>query len=292
MRIAIFGKNIPEKSLPYIQELISALESIHAKIYLFHEFSERNQGKVHYNSTPHLFSRQQEIKNEVDFLLSIGGDGTILDAAGIVGDSGIPIAGINTGRLGFLSGISREMILPALNALQEHDYQLEKRSLLLLEEPGELFAPANFALNEITVHKPNVMSMLTVRTWVNGQFVNAYWADGLIIATPTGSTAYSLSCMGPILTPDTESFLITPVASHNLTVRPMVVRDDCKIRLTVEAKNEEYLIGLDARIRPVRCSTELSICKAPFQINLLKLKDKTFFQTIREKLNWGLDNRN
>jgi NAD+ kinase len=209
-----------------------------------------------------------------------------------VGNSGIPVAGINIGRLGFLSGISKNLIIPALNALQVGDYQIEKRSLLQLEEPADLFGPVNYALNEVTVFKPNVTTILTVKAWINGHFLNSYWADGLIIATPTGSTAYSLSCTGPILTPDSENLLITPIASHNLTVRPIVVRDDSTIRIRVEAKSDKYLVSMDSRIETASRSVELLIRKAPFHINLLRLKDTNFFQTIREKLNWGLDNRN
>jgi NAD+ kinase len=292
MKIALFGKSISDKSVPYVQELLNALDSMNTEIHVFHGLYRKMQGVIVFHREPRLFATQAEIENQVDFLFSIGGDGTILDAAGVVGNSGIPVVGFNIGRLGFLSGISKEMIIPALKALMDNDYQLETRSLLLLEEPGNLFAPVNYALNEITVHKPNVMAMLTIKTWINGNFVNSYWADGLIIATPTGSTAYSLSCLGPILTPDTENFLITPIASHNLTVRPIVVRDDSLIRISVEALSENFLISLDSRIEPVNCSTVILIRKAPFSINLLKLKDKTFFQTIREKLNWGLDNRN
>jgi NAD+ kinase len=142
------------------------------------------------------------------------------------------------------------------------------------------------------VYKPNVMSILTIKTWINGEFLNAYWADGLIVATPTGSTAYSLSCTGPIITPDSENFVITPIASHNLTVRPIIIRDDCEIKIRVEGKNSAFLVSLDSRFEKVDHSVELLIRKADFKINLLRLADKNFFQTIREKLNWGLDNRN
>ncbi len=292
MKIALFGKNIIESTVSYVQELISALDTLNSEIYVYHRFYEKLRSRIVFHTEPKLFSNQSEIEHRVDFLFSIGGDGTILDAVGLVGNSGIPVAGINFGRLGFLSGISKELIIPALKSLQNHDYQLERRSLLLLEEPKGLFAPINYALNEITVFKPNVMLILTIKTWINGHFLNAYWADGLIIATPTGSTAYSLSCTGPIITPDAENFVITPIASHNLTVRPIVVRDDSLIRITVETKSENFFVSLDSRIESADRMVELQIKKAPFQINLLMLRDKTFFQTIREKLNWGLDNRN
>ena len=292
MKIALFGKSLSASAVPYVQELVDALHTLRSKVFVYHSFHKMLTGRVTFQTEPELFSTQQEIENRVDFLLSIGGDGTILDAVGIVGNSGIPVVGINIGRLGFLSGISKDMIIPALNDLENGNFLIERRSLLQLDGTKKLFIPVNYALNEITVSKSNVMSMLTVKTWINGNFLNAYWADGLIVATPTGSTAYSLSCMGPILTPDAENFLITPIASHNLTVRPIVIRDDSEIRIVVEAISGNYLVSLDSRIEPAEQSTELLIRKAPFQINLLRLKDKNFFQTIREKLNWGLDNRN
>jgi NAD+ kinase len=292
MNIALFGKKLTDAVLPFIQELVDALNELNGVTLIYQPFFESLRHKIIFQREPGLFTKQSELENKVDFLFSIGGDGTILDAVGLVGDSGIPITGINLGRLGFLSGISKERIIAAIQAIQNGSYQIEKRTLLRLDSPGRLFGSTNFALNELTVYKPNVMSMLTIKTWINGEFLNAYWADGLIVATPTGSTAYSLSCTGPIITPDAENFLITPIASHNLTVRPIVIRDDCEIRIRVEGKNFEFLVSLDSRIEKVDQAVELVINKAPFKINLLRLSEKNFFQTIREKLNWGLDNRN
>ncbi|MEI7500138.1 MAG: NAD kinase [Bacteroidota bacterium] len=292
MKIALFGKNVAEKVIPYIQELVDELQNNDSLIFVYKPFFECLKGKIAFNRQPGLFATQAEIENKVDFLFSIGGDGTILDAVNLVGDSGIPVTGINMGRLGFLSSISKEHIIPAIKAIQSGNYHLEKRTLLSLGSPEKLFGPTNYALNEMTVFKPDVMSMLTIKTWINGAFLNAYWADGLIVATPTGSTAYSLSCTGPIITPDSENFLITPIASHNLTVRPIVIRDDSEIKICVEGKGAGFLLSLDSRTEKVDYSIELIIRKATFKINLLRLTDKNFFQTIREKLNWGLDNRN
>ena len=292
MRIALFGKNITEMVIPFIQELVDTLHDLKGVILVYQPFFENLSGKIFFKEQPGLFTTQAELENKVDFLFSIGGDGTILDSVGLVGDSGIPVAGINIGRLGFLSSISKEQIIPAINAIQNGLYQFEKRTLLRLDFPQDLFGTVNYALNDLTVYKPNVMSILTIKTWINGEFLNSYWADGLIVATPTGSTAYSLSCTGPIITPDSENFLITPIASHNLTVRPIVIRDDSEIRIRVESKNAEFLVSLDSRIAKVDHTTELIIRKASFTINLLRLTDKNFFQAIREKLNWGLDNRN
>lgn len=292
MNIALFGKNVADPVIPFIQEMVDTLVDLGGMVYIFHPFYSSLGDKIHFKAEPALFSSQAEIEHKVDFLFSIGGDGTILDAVGLVGDSGIPVTGINLGRLGFLSGISKDRIIPAIHAIQSGQYQIERRSLLKLASPMDLFGAVNYALNDLTVYKPNVMSMLTIKTWINGEFLNAYWADGLIVATPTGSTAYSLSCTGPIIVPDSENFLITPIASHNLTVRPIIIRDDCEIKIRVEGKNSEFLVSLDSRIEKVDSATELVIHKAPFKINLLRLTDKNFYQTIREKLNWGLDNRN
>ncbi len=292
MKIALFGKNTTDVVIPFIQELVDALYNLNGVILIYQPFFESIRDKIIFRREPLVFNRQAEIEHEADILFSIGGDGTILDSVGLVGDSGIPITGINLGRLGFLSSISKDWILPAIHAIQTGQYQIEKRTLLRLDAPENLFGPINYALNELTVYKPNVMSILTIKTWINGEFLNAYWADGLIVATPTGSTAYSLSCTGPIITPDSETFLITPIASHNLTVRPIIIRDDCEIRIRVEGKNSEFLVSLDSRFEKVDHAVELIIRKADFKINLLRLVDKNFFQTIREKLNWGLDNRN
>ena len=292
MNIALFGKNVSDTVIPFIQELFDELHDLKCVAFVYQPFFNRLHGKINFQQQPDLFITQAEIEHKVDFLFSIGGDGTILDAVGLVGDSGIPVTGINMGRLGFLSSISKEQIIPAIKAIQHGQFKLEKRTLLQLDTPNNLFGLNNYALNDFTVYKPNVMSMLTIKTWINDEFLNSYWADGLIVATPTGSTAYSLSCTGPIITPDSENFLITPIASHNLTVRPIVIRDDSEIRIRVESKSSDFFVSLDSRIEKVDHALELVIRKSSFKINLLRLTDKNFFQTIREKLNWGLDNRN
>jgi NAD+ kinase len=292
MNIALFGKNVSEPVIPFIQEIFDELYDLNGFTLVYQPFFESLRNKINFKRQPGLFSTQAEIEGKVDFLFSIGGDGTILDAVSLVGNSGIPVTGINMGRLGFLSSISKDQIVPAIKAIQHDNYKLEKRTLLQLIAPENLFGVNNYALNDLTVYKSNVMSMLTIKTWINGEFLNSYWADGLIVATPTGSTAYSLSCTGPIMTPDSEAFVITPIASHNLTVRPIVITDDSEIRIRVECKDSDFLVSLDSRVEKVDHGIELVIRKASFKINLLRLSDKNFFQTIREKLNWGLDNRN
>jgi len=292
MNFALFGKNVNNAAMPFIQELVGEMQRLDGDMLVYGPFLESMQGRINFRKEPLRFNCQKELEGRAGILFSIGGDGTILDAVGLVGDSGIPVAGINLGRLGFLSGIPKEMINPALRAIRNGEYLIEQRSLLQLNSPEGLFGNSNYALNELTVHRPDFMSLLTIKTWINDEFLSSYWADGLIVATPTGSTAYSLSCSGPIISPDSENFLITPIASHNLTVRPIILKDDCRIRIRVEGKSEEFLTSLDARTARVSQSVELVISRAPFKLNLLRLAGTNFLRTIREKLNWGLDNRN
>ena len=292
MKIALFGKNVADNALPFIQELTDKLQTADGITMVYQPFFDLLKERIQWKQQPDIFFNQAEICNKADILLSIGGDGTILDALTLVGSSGIPVAGINLGRLGFLSSIPKDQIIPAIDAILNRNFVLDQRTLLQLETTGNLFGEFNYALNDLTVLKSNAMTMLMIRTWINGDFLNSYWADGLIVATPTGSTAYSLSCTGPILTPDAENFVITPIASHNLTVRPIVIRDDSIIRIKVEGKCPDYMVSLDARLERADNTMELTIRKAGFKVNLLRLPETKFFTTIREKLNWGLDIRN
>jgi len=292
MKFAVYGKHLAEAVLPLLQIIVDKLEPAGGPLYFYEPFFRSVGGRLKFSSDPFLFTAQAEIQGRVDILFSIGGDGTMLDAVTFVGDSGILLTGINMGRLGFLSSISKERIVPALDAILLSEYKLDQRTLLKLETPNGLFLPVNFALNEFTVYKAKPMSMLTIQTWVNGDFLNSYWADGLIVSTPTGSTAYSLSCTGPIIAPDAGSFVITPIASHNLTVRPVVLRDDVEIRILVTGKKTSFFVSMDSRIHEVENPLELLIRKADFRINLLRLRDASFFNTLRDKLNWGLDVRN
>ena len=292
MTIALFGKSISDSYMGYLQQLVDHLSDTDGSFWIFKPFATFLEGRITFAKPPILFTHSREIVGKVDMFLSIGGDGTILDAVSIVRDSGIPIAGINMGHLGFLSSISREEILPAIREIRDRKFQLDERTLLRLETSPGLFGDQNFALNELSIHKSNVQTLLTIKTYINDQFMNKYWADGLIVATPTGSTAYSLSCNGPILTPDSENFVITPISSHNLTVRPIVIRDTSRIRILVESKVNEFLVGLDSRMERVSSSVELNVFKASFTVRLVRLSESNFFETIREKLKWGLDIRN
>jgi NAD+ kinase len=292
MNVALFGKSVDANDIPYIQGMVSLLESFGGRIHVYDLFFRQVKEQLQFSSPPLLFHGQEEIRGKADYLFSIGGDGTMLDSIPLVGDSGIPVAGINLGRMGFLSGISKEEIPSALEEIRNRQFILDQRTLLRLETPDRFFGDHNYALNDITVCKNSLSSMLSIRTWVNDEFLNSYWADGLIVATPTGSTAYSLSCTGPIITPGSENFVITPIASHNLTVRPIVIRDDSVIRIQVAGRKLDYSITLDSRIEKMESSVELVIRREEFRVSLIRLKNKNFFNTIREKLKWGLDLRN
>ncbi len=292
MKIAIFGKKFNENFAPAIQFLFSRLRQVKAEVYVFDGFAEFLFKYVKDERHYQLFSAK-DFGPQFDVLLSIGGDGTILDAITLVKRHGVPILGINTGRLGFLSNVSREDIGSAIAALTNKDYSIEERNLLTLKTNGEsLFGENNFALNELTVIKKDTSSMITVQAFIDGEYLNSYWADGLIVATPTGSTAYSLSCGGPILVPTASNFIITPIAPHNLNVRPIVLSDESEITLKIDGRDENFLVALDSRTVVISPSTELVIKKADFRINLVKLRTENFYRTLRNKMMWGLDRRN
>lgn len=250
------------------------------------------KNKVELKGKHALYNDANEINEPVNFLLSIGGDGTLLDTITAVGDSKLPIVGLNTGRLGFLAYNSKEEVESMLDNLQNGEYKLQRRSLLQVRTKDNLFGENNFALNELTVHKKDTSSMMTINTFIDGECLNSYWSDGLIISTPTGSTAYSLSCGGPIVLPGSKNFIVNPIAPHNLTARPVVVPDDVEIRLKVEGREPEFLATLDSRTVSISNSSELFITKAPFYINLVQFNRQSFLNTLRKKMHWGSDIRN
>ncbi|MCK5775011.1 MAG: NAD kinase, partial [Bacteroidales bacterium] len=245
INIGIFGKNLKRETFPFIQNLFNKLYSVNVKVCIHEEIyaSIKNHIMIHQVET---FSSHADIKSKLDFLLSLGGDGNMLSAVTLVRDSGIPILGINLGRLGFLASINKEHIDKAIDCLVEKNYSIEERSLLKLSTP-DVFGELNFALNEISVYKRTPNSMVSVNVKINQQYLNSYWADGLIVATPTGSTAYSLSTGGPILHPESHNFIITPIAPHNLSVRPVVIPDSSIINMAVNEREGGFLVSLDSR---------------------------------------------
>ena len=259
---------------------------------IYEPFFKKIHEHVSFRAEPQLFSSHGEIAGKVDYLLSIGGDGTLLDTISLVRDSGIPILGINLGRMGFLSSIAKERIGQALEKLFQKRYTLDQRVLIRLESSNNLFGEMNYALNEVSIYRKSPLSMLKIEAHVDDELLNAYWADGLIVSTPTGSTAYSLSNGGPIILPGSSNFVITPIATHNLTVRPIVIPDSSKIRINVVGRISEFHINLDSRSALTDNSVEFTIMKEDFKINLVQLEGESYFKTIREKLMWGLDIRN
>ncbi|MBE0648431.1 MAG: NAD kinase [Bacteroidales bacterium] len=292
MNLALFGRTVTDPMLPYLQGFVQRLEETSGSILIYKPFFDRLNGRINFTKQPNLFMQEADLNGKVDFLCTIGGDGTILDAVALTVNSGIPIIGVNMGRLGFLSSISKDEIIPAMEDILANNYSLEERTLLHLHGKEDLFGGFPYAMNELTIHKSDMQTMLMIQVSINDEFLNSYWADGLIVSTPTGSTAYSLSCAGPIIAPGSENLVITPIASHNLTVRPIVIRDDSTIRIVVEGYGDEFFVAMDSRKEKVKSGMELIVTKAGFSVKLVRLPGRHFFKTIREKLNWGLDARN
>jgi NAD+ kinase len=292
MKVAIFGREVSQEFVPVMQRLIRLLEEKSSGIMIYDDFFQQISGHIHFSTTPPLFHSHEQLPPDTRCLISIGGDGTLLDTITLIRDSGIPILGINTGRLGFLSAVAVNEIEGVMEALFSENYSIDKRSLIQLNAPEALFGEVNFALNELTVLKRDNSSMITINAYVNDLYLNTYWADGLIVATPTGSTGYSLSCGGPIISPDSNTLVITPIATHNLTVRPIIINDQSKVKLKISGRTQDYLVILDSRSMPLSTSVELLITRASFHVNLICVGQKDFYKTIRNKLGWGLDKRN
>ncbi|MDG1426883.1 MAG: NAD kinase [Flavobacteriales bacterium] len=291
MTIAIFGSPYPEHFTKYIQHLVKKLESEHIKIIVEEEFYVFLQNNIRLTNKKATFNSYESLKENADFLLSIGGDGTLLKAVTFVRESNIPIMGINTGRLGFISSISAGQIDDAINDILKGNFIINERALLELTTVNNLFKEKNFALNEVAISKKDTSSMIRIDAFVDDEFLNTYWADGLVISTPTGSTGYSLSCGGPIIMPGTNNIIVTPNAPHNLNVRPIVLNDTSVLKLKVDDRDQLALVSLDSRSRAFDSDTELLIKKADFKIKLIQPQDNSFTSTIRNKLMWGLDKR-
>lgn len=294
MKIAIYGQYYQNSTEPIIKDIFVFFIKNNIEMFIEANFLKILYEKKIVQKEYKTFASHTELDKSFDMLISIGGDGTILRAATLVRDSGLPILGINAGRLGFLATVQKENIAEFMQFVIDKKYTISKRTLLSLScsPDNEAIRDINFAMNEISVSRKDTTSMITIETYLNNEFLNSYWADGLIVATPTGSTGYSLSCGGPILTPDVNSLVITPIAPHNLNARPLVVPDETEIRLKVSGREDHYLISLDSRIMSVKNETILTIKKTPFQINMVEIPEETFLKTLRTKLFWGEDRRN
>ena len=291
MKIALFGNEFSPTYIKYIKHLVQKLKNENIEILIQQQFYDFLQENISFSENIQTFERISN-QDKIDFLFSIGGDGTLLRAVTYVRESNIPILGINTGRLGFISSISTDQIDDAVDHVLNGDYKIRSRTLLELETENNLFGTTNFALNEVAIVKKDTSSMIRIDAFIDDEFLNSYWADGLLISTPTGSTGYSLSCGGPIILPGTKNVIIAPIAPHNLNVRPIIINEKSKIRLKVEDRDQLALVSLDSRSRAFDSSLELIIKKADFKINLIEPKDHSFITTIRTKLMWGSDKRN
>ncbi len=292
MNIAIFGKGFDPEHREYLQLLVDELVNKQISLLVYKPYFEKIANAVKWPDQLQFFASHEDLIHQADMLFSIGGDGTLLDTIPFVRESGIPILGINLGRLGFLSSISKNEIQQAVSSIVKKEYSIGKRALLSLEKPKGIFGDLNYGLNDLTIYRNNTTSLIVVHVYVDDCFVNSYWGDGLIVSTPTGSTAYSLSVGGPILTPGSQNFVIAPIASHNLTVRPIVIHDSSKIKIRIEGREEKYLLTLDSRHSAISKEDELIVKRCKFSVNLVQMNNKDFFSTIRDKLLWGVDNRN
>ena len=290
MKIALFGKTIAPENGEYMRQLFKKLADNQVEIVVYQLFADIVAAYIPEGVQYSIFHSHEDLK--ADLLFSIGGDGTILDTVPFVLNSGIPVVGINMGRLGFLSSISKNEIDMAVNSVLTGDYTVEQRTLLELVSPEKVFDDVKYALNELNVIRNPEHSLLAIKVFVDDVYLNTYWGDGILLATPTGSTAYSLSAGGPIIAPNAKNFVITPIATHNLTVRPVVIPDDSTIRIQVEGREKKFVFSMDSRSCTLDTSVQLEVRKAGFCLNLVRMRGEDFYGTIRNKLMWGKDNRN
>jgi len=293
MQIALYSRGFITADLGNIKLLLDELQRQEITPVMYEPFYRSLQPHIPFASEPETFAHAGDLDSmTIDCLVSLGGDGTLLDTVCFVRDKNIPVLGINFGRLGFLASIGKEEIHAAVKALQQRTYVVDKRTLLHLDCNIPLFGDVPYALNDFTIHKKDTSAMVKIHTYLNGEFLNTYWADGLIVATPTGSTGYSLSCGGPVVFPEAGSFVITPVAPHNLNVRPVVVPDNNVISFEVEGRSDLFLCTLDSRMETIDNTVQLAVKKEAFTLSLLRLDDSNFLHTLRHKLLWGIDTRN
>lgn len=293
MQVVVYSRIAKEKDLPSIQNLFDALHQEGINCYVYAPYLEQIKDKIKFKGAVGVFESYIDFSvKKIDFIITLGGDGTILGAVTLIRDSNVPILGINLGRLGFLASIEKKRISEAISLLNRGIYSIDERGMLYLESNLPLFGELNFALNDCTLLKRDTSSMITIHTFINGAYFNSYWADGIIISTPTGSTGYSLSCGGPVIFPNSGNFVITPVAPHNLNVRPIVISDDSVISFEVEGRAENFLCTLDSRFETISANHQLAVRKNDFTIKLVQLQEVGFLETLRQKLTWGIDSRN
>jgi NAD+ kinase len=292
MKIAVYGRPFNDSAvIPFIQEVFDVLAQHDVGIYVHEQLNEYLNGKlktVKYD----ILKDHDFLRDSIDIMLTLGGDGTMLDMVTLIRDSGTPVIGINFGRLGFLASVNKNDIAAAIYAVVNKQFTIDSRELLHIDCDEKIFGDNNFALNDITIHKRDDAAMITMHASLNDEFLNSYWGDGIIISTSTGSTAYSLSCGGPILFPQSNSIVVTPISPHNLNVRPIVLPDTSRLAFDVECRSANYLVSCDSRTAIVEKTMKFDIRKAGFQLNLIRLNNESYLSTLRNKLLWGLDARN
>jgi NAD+ kinase len=292
LKVAIYSRVLELSQQKDVQLFFDELKREQIVPVLFKSYYEEIKPHINLSDPPQTFSAHTDLTDEIDFVISLGGDGTLLDTVTLVRDKNIPVVGINFGRLGFLAGIGRDEMSAAIKALARRSYIIDRRTLIHLDSNIPLFNDVPYALNEFAIHKRDTAAMIKIYTYLNGELLNTYWADGLILATPTGSTGYSLSCQGPVVFPDACSLVLTPIAPHNLNVRPIVVPDNTIISFEVESRSDDIICALDSRREIVAKNVLLAVRKENFMLNLVRLNENNFLQTLRNKLSWGLDKRN
>lgn len=292
MKVAIYSRVLEVGQVGYVQFLFDELNKEGIALVIYKAFFLEIQGHVSFPDSSVTFSASDELTKDIDFLISLGGDGTLLDTVTLVRNKNIPVVGINFGRLGFLASIGLTDLSGAIKALSQRSYVIDKRALIHLDSNLPLFGEVPYALNEFAIHKRDIAPMIKISTYLNGELLNVYYVDGLILSTPTGSTGYNLSCQGPIMFPDSCSFVITPIAPHNLNVRSIVVPDNTIISFEIESRADDVICSLDSRREIIDKNVLLAVRKESFMLNLIRLNENNFLQTLRNKLSWGLDKRN
>lgn len=292
MKAAIYSRVLDRNQQGNIQLFFDELTNEGITPVVYEPFLKEMQGHISLPEATTAFATHNDLTSDIDFLISLGGDGTLLNTVTLVRDKRIPVVGINFGRLGFLASIGRDELSDAIKALARRSYIIDKRSLIHLDSNLSLFGDVPYALNEFAIHKQDIAPMIKIHTYFNGELLNTYWADGLILATPTGSTGYSLSCAGPVVFPEACSFVLTPIAPHNLNVRPIVIPDNTIVSFDVESRSDQIICAMDSRREIVDKNVQLAIRKESFMLSLVRLNENNFLQTLRNKLSWGLDKRN
>lgn len=292
MKVAIYSRVFDSTQEKDVQLFFDELDKEQIIPVVHEPYLKTIDPHISLPSSTETFSGTKDLTEEIDFFISLGGDGTLLDTVTLVRNKKIPVVGINFGRLGFLAGIGRDELVMAIKALARRSYIIDRRTLIHLDSNVPLFNDVPYALNEFAIHKRDTAPMVKIHTYLNGELLNTYWADGLILATPTGSTGYSLSLGGPVVFPESSSFVLTPIAPHNLNVRPIIIPDSTIVSFEVESRSDDIICSLDSRREIVDKNVLLAVRRENFMMNLVRLNENNFLQTLRNKLSWGLDRRN